>query len=453
MPIFENIADADLECMVPLAHELTLPEGGILFNEGDPASGLYILLEGELEISKLIGGRSVVLEIYQPGVFVGEISLLTGLPHTAAGRALMPSRFLHYPPSLFASLQTSPVARLLLSTMAQRVRATEALVQQNEKLSALGRLSAGLAHELNNPASASLRAAKQLPETLAALQELLLNLNRLNLTPEQIQMVVALQLRLVEAMRSAPPLDALALSDREDILATWIDAHGGGNGWELAPILAQAHATPADLDALLGTVAADTVDEVLRWLNGMLTMHSLLYTLESSTMRISELIGAVRAYSYMDQSPVQTVDIHEGLDNTLVILGHKLQNVTVKRDYDRTIPPLTVYGSELNQVWTNLIDNAIDATEGRGRLTIRTWREGDCVVVEIADDGCGIPPQHLSRIFEPFFTTKAVGEGAGLGLDAAYRIVVNRHEGDIRVTSRPGDTRFQVSLPIRLQVE
>jgi signal transduction histidine kinase len=195
------------------------------------------------------------------------------------------------------------------------------------------------------------------------------------------------------------------------------------------------------------------VDEELRWLNGMLTMHSLLYTLESSTMRISELIGAVRAYSYMDQSPVQTVDIHEGLDNTLVILGHKLQNVTVKRDYDRTIPPLTVYGSELNQVWTNLIDNAIDATEGRGKLTIRTWREGDCVVVEIADDGCGIPPQHLSRIFEPFFTTKAVGEGAGLGLDAAYRIVVNRHEGDIRVTSRPGDTRFQVSLPIRLQVE
>lgn len=451
MHTFDGITDEDLMQLLPAAKELILQENDILFHEGDPASGLYVLLEGELEISKQIGGRSVVLEIYQPGVYVGEISILTGLDHTASGRALTASRFLKFEPSLFSSLNASPIARLLLITMATRIRDTESVLQQNEKLSALGRLSAGLAHELNNPAAASLRAAKQLPDALSELQSLLLNISRLNLSAEQIKSVTDLLSNLSDRAKTTPPLTSLAQSDLEDTLTQWMEEHEIENAWELAPGLAQAHAAADDLAALANLVGQDALDEALIWIAGMLNMHTTLAALEQSTLRISEMIDAVMAYSALDESPLQTVNIHDGLENMLVIFGHALKHMTVHREYDTSLPLIAVYAGELDQVWSNLIDNAIDATDGRGQLWIRTMREEDFLVVEIADDGIGIPREIMPRIFEPFFTTKNIGEGAGLGLDIAYRIVVNRHNGDIRATSTPGDTRFRIYLPYHLE--
>jgi signal transduction histidine kinase len=356
------------------------------------------------------------------------------------------SRFLRFAPEVMQTLQTSPVVRLLLSTMANRMRRTEQVVQQHEKLSALGKLAAGLAHELNNPAAASLQAVRQLPNALTAAQALALFLNGLRLQPDKIDYIRRFQ----ERVTAAEPLMLTPLdqSDREDAVLAWLDAQGIGDGWQLASTLVTAGITPEDLDDLKLRVGADACPNVLRWLESMLAVVALTRTLVTSTTRISELIGAVKAYTYMDQSPTQEVDIHEGLENTLIMLRHKLADVTVRREYDRSLPHITVHGSEMNQVWTHLIDNAIDAVNHHGEVRLRTWRDEDWIVVEIRDNGIGIPPEIQSRIFEPFFTTKDTGRGTGLGLDTVRRIVVERHRGTVRFESVPGDTRFQVYLPI-----
>ena len=296
-PMFDGISDEALASMIPEAEEIALGDGERLFDEGEMASGLYVLIEGQIELSKQIGGRTVVLEDHQPGAFVGEVSLLTDMPHTATARAMTASRLLRFPPNLFTQLNASPVARLLLSTMAQRIRDTEVKVQQSEKLSALGRLSAGLAHELNNPASASLRAAKELPQTLATLQSILLNLDRLSLNPAQVSSVMHYLEVLRERGRRSPALDPLSLSDLEDSLCTWLEAHNLPDPWEIASALAPARASVEELDALLDAVGDDAIDEALVWLSGMLTLHNLMETIFNSTGRIAETIQAVKAYS------------------------------------------------------------------------------------------------------------------------------------------------------------
>ncbi len=324
----------------------------------------------------------------------------------------------------------------------------EALRRQEEKMAALGKLTAGLAHELNNPATAANRAASSLRESVQNLASLLWKGNSLPFTPEQAQDLAELQSKALERSRSSIPQDPLAQSDLEEDLQDWMDMHHLPEGWKHAPTLAQAGVDSSWLEDVIEITGAEMFGEALSWMEAILSIAGLAGEIETSTRRLSEIAKAVRAYTYQDQSP-RDVDLHRSLENTLLILGYKLkEGVKVVREYDPSLPHVAGYGGELSQVWTNLIDNAIDALGGKGTITIRTSHQDGNVVVEIADDGPGIPPEIQKRIFEPFFTTKEMGKGTGLGLDISQRIVVERHQGEMLVESRPGETRFRVRLPV-----
>jgi signal transduction histidine kinase len=448
MPIFSSFTDDQLGDLKLQGNEIDLQTGDVLFREGDPAQGLFVILQGELEIVKRVGAQAVVLANVQAGSFVGEISLLTGLPHTAMARATMPSRCLQYGVELFDEIKKSPIAQLVLMTMVERLRDTESQVQQQEKLSSLGKMAAGLAHELNNPAAANLRAATELPQTLAMLQAQTLNLYNAHLNGAQLAYLTELQSQLIDRAASTKTLTPLAQSDLEDRIMNWCEDAGIEESWQIAPVLASAGVDDSELARIRAQVGDELLPDTLSWLESALTIAGLSHTLRTSASRVSELIRAVKAYTYMDQSPQQEVDVHDGLESTLIVLGQKLGEINITRVYNRSLPRITAYGSELNQAWTILLDNAADALSGKGNICVRTEQENDYILVEIADDGPGVPPELQSRLFEPFFTTKPVGQGTGLGLSIARRIVVDRHRGMIHATSRPGDTRFQVFLPL-----
>ena len=448
IPIFSSFTDDQLGDLKLQGSEIVLQAGDILFREGDAAQGLFVILEGEVEIVKRVGGQAVVLANVQAGSFVGEISLLTGLPHTALARATQPSRCLQYGVELFEEIKKSPIAQLVLMTMVERLRDTESQVQQQEKLSALGKMAAGLAHELNNPAAANLRAATELPETLAALQAQTLKLYDAQLNGAQLAYLTELQSQLIDRAASAKTLAPLAQSDLEDRIMNWCEDAGIEESWQIAPMLASAGMDDQELARIQQQVGAELLPDTLSWLESALTIAGLAHTLRQSASRISELIKAVKAYTYMDQSPTQEIDVHDGLESTLIVLGQKLGDINITRVYNRDLPRITAYGSELNQAWTILLDNAADALAGQGNICVRTELDNEYVLVEIVDDGPGIPDELQNRLFEPFFTTKPVGQGTGLGLSIARRIVVDRHHGMIHAVSHPGDTRFQVFLPI-----
>ena len=449
LPLFNPFADDDLQQLGRQGEPVNLRAGDILFSEGDPAQGLFVVVEGQLEIFKQVCGERVTLANVPRGSFVGEISLLTGLPHNASARASVPTRLLKYGASVFEGMKDSPIMQLILATIVRRLSDAEMQVQQHQRLSALGTMAAGLAHELNNPASANLRAATQLPQTLTALQMQTLKLYAAKLNGEQLAFLERLQTDLIGRAADAD-LDPLVQSDLEDTIMNWLDDAQIVDSWRLAPMLASAGMNADELARIREQVGDDLLSDTLNWLESAVTIARLSHTLKRTSTRVSELIKVVKAYTYMDQSSVQELDVHEGLENTLVVLRPKLKEIVINRVYNRELPRITAFGSELNDVWTILLNNAADALAARGHGTIclRTGQENDYIVVEIADDGPGVPTDLQARLFEPFFTTKNVGQGTGLGLSVARRIVVERHHGTINVVSRPGDTRFRVYLPL-----
>ena len=447
--LFPILEPEHLQNLAACGKILELQPGDKLYQEGDTAYCFYVVLEGQIKITKHLGVEEIVVTIHHKGEFTGDLSMLTGGASQANAISIDRARVIEFQDFKELLKGCPKSVDLFVPALAERSKELEIKLRQQEKLAALGKLSAGLAHELNNPAAAGRRAAKQLNQAIASLQQNMLSLRGKSFSSRHRQLLSELQQQAI-AQANKQSLSPLQQSDLEDELADWLESLGVNNPWDISPSLVSAGIKQSQLEKLAEEMGTAAFTEALLWLEASLTMNGLVNEVEQSTIRISDLVCAIKNYSYMDRDTVQEVDIHEGLDNTLKILHHKLKyGVKVNKEYDTELPKISVHGGELNQVWTNLIDNAIDAMNGKGELTIRTSPENDCVLVEIIDNGAGIPPEIQSRIFEPFFTSKDVGKGSGLGLDISRRIVVQKHKGNLRFDSQPGETNFQVRIPIK----
>jgi signal transduction histidine kinase len=456
VPLFKGLTDEELREVLEEGSEEFIPAGEVGGREGEPVDHLYVILEGEFRWSKKVDGGEVVMNTYGSGEFFAEVPLLLGKPFLATWRALADSRVFALPNEIFRRMLTihPSFSNAVLEMLAQRIQVLYSVSQQRERLSSLGTLAAGLAHELNNPSSASRRAAGRLRDSLENRRSLGMRLTRAAAKGEiGLAQVEALERIVNEAFGRDKDLalNSLARSDLEDEVALWLEDRDVEEAWDLSPTLVGAGLGIGDLNLVEEAVPPGTLADALGYLEAVLGAAGLVDEIDASSMRISNLVATMEGYSYMDRAPTQEVDVNEGLDNTLAILRYRLAGIEVERDYDESLPRITAHGGELNQVWTNLIDNAVDAVadgDKTGRIRLRTAQERDRLLVEISDNGPGIPEEIQDRIFEPFFTTKDVGKGAGFGLDVSYRIVVGRHGGDIRIVSKPGDTRFQVRLPM-----
>ena len=444
---FEGLPDDQIEWFLSQSTELRLKAGDVYARQGDAADAMFVVLEGRMQGRGEVGGDTRVFDL-EPGDITGVLPFSRMKQFTFSGRADADSYALRFPASKFPELiQKMPVlTQRLVGLMSDRIREVTRMEQQLDRLASLGKLSAGLAHELNNPASAAKRAASQLRETLKRIRDASLELGRRELTAAQRSEIEKLEASLTKV--DGPPPDALTASDLEDRLDSLLRSHGQNDLWQLAADLAHKNFKPEALEQLFAAFDAGTARAALVRISASVEIADLLNQIESSTARISDLVCAIKEYTFMDQAPVQNVDIVKTLETTLTIMNHKLKRgVEVKRDYEKTPLLVNSFGSELNQVWTNLIDNAIDAMGGKGELRVLAHRDGECAVVEIGDNGPGIRPEIEAHIFEPFFTTKGVGEGTVLGLDTVQRIV-KKHRGNIQLRSKPGDTVFQVWLPL-----
>jgi len=431
VPVFADLPEDQIDWFIGQSNELALDPDQIYVHEGDPADAMFVVLEGQLQFRGELAG-ALITTVYKSGDVTGALPFSRMKNFPVTGRALTRSRVLRFPATLFPALvQKMPeLAGRLVGLMSDRVREVTRIEQQRDRLAALGKLSAGLAHELNNPASAAKRAASQLRASLKQIKDASHQLGARDLTAAQKTEIEKLENSLIQ--KNDPPPDILTISTLEDQLDAVLRSHGQNDLWQLSANLARKGARPELLESVFASLDPDTARAAL---------------VENSTSRISDLVRAIKEYTFMDQAPVQNVDIVKSLETTLIILNHKLKRgVEVERDYQPVPLLVDSFGSELNQVWTNIIDNAIDAMHGKGKLRVHTYRDDSCVVVEIGDNGPGIPADIQPRIFEPFFTTKGVGEGTGLGLDTVQRIV-KKHRGNIQFSSKPGDTRFQIFLP------
>jgi signal transduction histidine kinase len=453
--LFENLSADQLRMLADLGCEVSFDVGDTIFVEGEPAEFLWVLLAGEMELERHVGGRRIpITTASRPGTYGGGLQAFTGsglrIGYRATAKASQPSRFFQLPSSDLGRLvgEWSPLARHLLDGYLQRLESIEATVREQERLASLGRLAAGLAHEVNNPAAAAIRATTELRGALNQLHDVVGWLADADLSGDRLRALLRLQHDAVAAVRPSPR-GGIELANAEDKIGTWLDEHDVENSWSLASTFTSLGLDESWLDKAADVLDASELSPGLNWIAATLLSTGLVDQIDDAVGRIAQLVTAVKEYSYVDRAPEQEVDVHEGIEKTLLVLNHKIRaGIQIRREYDDHLPRIQASGAELNQVWTNVIDNAIDAMQGRGQILIRTRRENDVVVVEIGDQGPGIPSGLISRIFDPFFTTKEPGKGTGLGLDIVRRIVVDGHHGDVSVESSPGDTRFIVRLPI-----
>ena len=456
--LFEELSDDQLTWLAERGRVVEYPEGATIHAEGAPASCFMVLLSGTLSMCKRVQGGE--LELFRSdyrGAYTGAFDAYVpdrGVPkvYLSTGRAVPPGRLFEIPSADFglAVWKWFPMAAPRLEGAATQGADASNIVERHERLVALGSVTAGLTHELNNPVAAVMSASARLREMLAEMRDKLGIVVRSQLPGPQLQAIADLAAQALERRREAPALSALDASDREDELADWLEDHGVTQAWDMSPTLVAAGADIEWLQCFADALPEGQLETGLSYPVRALESDALLDEITDAAGRIADLLTSAKQYTQMDRAPLQTFDVHEGLDATLTMLGHKLGDIQVVRDYDRSLPHVSAFPGELNQVWTNLIDNAVDAMGGSGTLSVRKRAVlHDRLIVDIDDTGPWVPDEVRSRIFEPFFTTKPMGKGTGLGLDIAWRIVVGRHHGDIRLESEPGDTRFQVILPLR----
>ncbi|OGO21321.1 MAG: hypothetical protein A2Y54_04555 [Chloroflexi bacterium RBG_16_51_16] len=451
-PLFAGLSGPDLDWLAEQVQAISISAGEFLILEGEPGDSAYIVVKGEFEIVKKSDQREIVIAVREPGAVIGEMALIDNTPRVASVRAVTNGNLLKISDTVFIRLleKSATAVMAILRTVSGRLRQNEAMLRQSEKMAALGTLSAGLAHELNNPASAARRSADQLRAKLNNWQQLNSELDQIKFDEIQRGKLSTLRMKMGDRHEKKALRDPFAQSELENEIQSWLADRGVQSAWEISSELASAGFDTTSLSDLCETYTPKQLNIVVNWLAVGFTVHALIDEVRLSTERISEIVKSVKEYSYLDQAPLQEVDVHEGLNNTLVILRHKLkEGIQISKQYESTLPRIEAYGSELNQVWTNILDNAIDALPGKGVITIRTYSKDSHIYVEISDNGPGIPVEIQKRIFEPFFTTKPPGVGTGLGLHISYSII-HKHYGEIRVMSHPGETCFQVKLPISL---
>ncbi|MEP0548481.1 MAG: ATP-binding protein [Rhodothermales bacterium] len=453
VPGLEGLEDRLFDWLAEHGEYLEIPVGEKMFSAGMPAEQMMIQLDGAVQLVLDVGGQPLLYNTFRGGQITGMLPYSRMTEYTGTGLVIEPARVVMVWKKDFPAMleRSEELGRRLVALMSDRVREATRSEQQSEKLAALGKLSAGLAHELNNPAAAIRRSVSDMQERVATLPELVARMSEHRLSPEQIRLASAVQRELAEEGPKPDQLSVVARGELEDDLANRLDALGVEDGWRLAETLADAGLTPACLDEIAADVDAAAVPDVLRWVEGGLAADRLLAEIGSAAGRISELVASVKTYSHMDQAPVkQPTDVVAGIESTLTMLGHKFRskNVRLVRTVAEGLPLVPAYPGELNQVWTNLLDNALDAVAEGGTIEVAAEVSGRYLCVSVIDDGTGIPEEIQSRVFEPFFTTKGVGDGSGLGLDMVQRIVRNQHSGTLDLESRPGRTEFVVCLPL-----
>ena len=455
-PLLQGLSDHELQQLVDMGERVSLMAGETLIKQGDVGDCAYVISNGEVEVFKQTGQSTIKIDVRNVGEVIGEMALLSKSPRTASIVAKTDCEALRIPQEAFEKLlSTSSTAALaVLHWVMSRLSQNDALLHQQEKMAALGTMSAGLAHELNNPAAAAQRGAAELKEAQAFWMYLTHKIEQFVAKENKLDWFNQLTAETAGQYANPLKIDALDKIDFVDNIQIWMDDNGFDEISHLIPAMVDYGWDTNALDK----IKSDLVDSKelfnisIHWVAVSSSMNELLSEVMTATDRISQIVKAMKSYTYLDQAPLLEVDIHDGLENTVIIMQHKLKKgVSIKREYDRTLPHIEAYASELNQVWTNIIDNAIDAMNGKGEITLKTSHQDNSVVVEISDNGAGIPEDIRLRIFEPFYTTKAPGKGTGLGLHISHDIIVTRHRGQLQVESEPGRTTFKAILPVKME--